>query len=915
MSFRGALVLVVFAIGAATGTPSLAQDRTKGRGANPPTPSHGRDAATAQKSGAGALDYVDGLEALDAGDYRRAIESFTRAVAADGDSADYHLARGVARTLAEEFPAAVADLERAQRLRPNSRETSLWLKSAHQMANDEVFRNPRTAGSCFVHGFDVPAPYAEVVCSRMAMEYWSSRWRGSYFDRQQGRNVQTSAPVKTHFPDAARAFAARHKSSTAEVSNDVLMNRMKAAYERGDDAAAMKDLVALRRAAPDDVKLRAYWASTLLAMRNSYDARTEFTRVLALMPFWPSGYVGRAGAAAALGDRARATADARTATALQAIDAEKARQSLAAAPPVPDDAVPRFAAAVRADAPWAALVDAAVSVHRWSNARRHRYDEAYQDRVRVLHEAVRDDGKSVEAYEMLARFLHRHRDVPTVWNGPRGGGEQVRPQSRGERHYELTHGLEVVNEGLKVNARHANSFATKALILGSLNRAGEAMAVVDAGLAIDTRNVRLLRLKASSQAAAAGALASQAQGLRAGTTSTHRERRSDGEYEVTRRHPPSAADLRQAANLEAQAAALQAEANRLAGEARRIETDVIPALLRDGERRLAGNDGAGALRAFQQAGAHDPDTAGLDAHLAETFKRLGDARHAQIHALVAEPMKHTTAADPLKAAWQEATRTAWRSAGEALDRAAAIDAADARVPAYRSVVAAGLGDAGEAQRQRLAALALEEARAQLTGTTFAGEAGGPVDVDDVGLTLVLRLSQGRAFLAAQQAARAAPMLAANVALESRLGKDRLVALAPSGMLPDPTLEAGRVPEAPSVAALIAWSRLESARALAVAGRAADAKAEFLAVRAYQTNWPGTVKGAQTMNVVDSWARLGLAELAVAARDYDEAFRLLMSGEGFPWGLPPELDARRKALADEVVAARRGSAGTPRPRAR
>src|SRR5689334_18858245 len=140
-------------------------------------------ASAAPKSDAGALDYVDGLEALEGGDYRRAIDSLGRAIGADGDNADYHLARGVANTLAEQFPAAVIDLERAQRLRPTHRETMLWLKSAHQMANDEVFRNPRTSGSCFVHGFDVPPGYAEVVCNRMALEYSNSRWHGSYYDR------------------------------------------------------------------------------------------------------------------------------------------------------------------------------------------------------------------------------------------------------------------------------------------------------------------------------------------------------------------------------------------------------------------------------------------------------------------------------------------------------------------------------------------------------------------------------------------------------------------------------------------------------------------------------------------------------------------------------------------------------------
>ena len=75
-------------------------------------------------------------------------------------------------------------------------------------------------------------------------------------------------------------------------------------------------------------------------------------------------------------------------------------------------------------------------------------------------------------------------------------------------------------------------------------------------------------------------------------------------------------------------------------------------------------------------------------------------------------------------------------------------------------------------------------------------------------------------------------------------------------------------------------------------------------RAYLASWPPTAKDRETMYVVDSWARLGIAEAAYAARDYDGAFQLLMSGEGWPGRLPEELTRQRKALSDKVVDARR-----------
>src|SRR5712691_168137 len=149
---RVLLALLAVIVGSVTG--ASAQERIPRRAPESrPAPA---------KQNAGTLDYVAGLEALEAGDYTRAVASFTRAIEADDDSADYHLARGVANTLAEQFPAAVADLERALKLRPGHRETRLWLQSVHQMANDEVFRNPKKAGPCFVCGGDEgprrPAP-------------------------------------------------------------------------------------------------------------------------------------------------------------------------------------------------------------------------------------------------------------------------------------------------------------------------------------------------------------------------------------------------------------------------------------------------------------------------------------------------------------------------------------------------------------------------------------------------------------------------------------------------------------------------------------------------------------------------------------------------------------------------------------
>jgi predicted Zn-dependent protease len=174
------------------------------------------------------------------------------------------------------------------------------------------------------------------------------------------------------------------------------MARMQAHFEQGDCTGALKDLILLRQASPDDPTLRGDWASCLLKLGNAAKAREEFTRALCYLPLWAEGYAGRAQAAAILGDERRARADLEVAAVLlgqrhrgianpetQAAEARslhevtaQVMQRLGQKPP--EDAVARFFQHLERETEWSALVGAAHAVHRWTNARRLWYDEAYQ---------------------------------------------------------------------------------------------------------------------------------------------------------------------------------------------------------------------------------------------------------------------------------------------------------------------------------------------------------------------------------------------------------------------------------------------------------------------------------------------------------------------------------------------------------
>lgn len=849
-----------------------------------------------------AAAYVEGVEALESGDYRRAVELISRAIATDEENGDYLRARGVANTLAENFPAAVADLQRTLRLQGNDREAKLWLAAAYRMGGDPG------KGSQYFSVSGVPPNYADMVYNVMAMDYWSSRTNGSYYDRELKRQVSVREPVKKLFPEAARTYAQRHKA-TGPAANKLIIARMRSAMARGDWPAALNDLGVLRRMEQDDPTLRGDMAACLLGAGDALHAREEFTRALCILPLWGDGYLGRAQAAAMIGDARRAGADLETAASLGAkTDDAKSKISRCAPPRAAGEAVAEFARQVESGAAPDALVEAALGLHRAFNNIRLRYDEAYQDRIWAMSDAIRAEPKNADRHEMLGHFLFDHHVVPALWNGPRDV-EQVRPQSKGEREQELQRALDAANAALKLDPRHVNAMATKGWIFYRYGRSGPAEALADQGIGIEPRNVRVLTLKARILQDRAAQYEAQAAALRAGRTETSREQRSDGVYEVRRYYPPTAEQLAEAARLDKEAAACRQQAARLDNEVKRVKSEVVPALVSDGNKALGSmlRSLKSARAAFEEAYRCDPDNRDVLKGLAEAHKRQGDARASRAFALLAEPMQHTTAVDALKTAWGDCVRTAWKSASEALDRAAQADPADARVPAYRSIVAQGRGDAQAGGRQRRAAIALEEARARLMGTSFVTANNVPLRLHEPGLMVVVRLQHGNALSAASQHDEALQTYAANLSIEKRFTKDDWVQLVPTGMLPDPQQDTTRIPDAPSLASLMAWSRLGSARTLIAMGRPAEAQQEFRIIRARLANWPATAKDRETMNVVDSWAKLGIAEAAVAAKDYDTAFKLLMSGEGWPWGLPQDLETRRKALAEHVRMARQKAA--------
>ena len=106
-------------------------------------------------------------------------------------------------------------------------------------------------------------------------------------------------------------------------------------------------------------------------------------------------------------------------------------------------------------------------------------------------------------------------------------------------------------------------------------------------------------------------------------------------------------------------------------------------------------------KALASAYARNPSVRQTLQLLADLCNRAGDATQSQIYALLAQWPQETTAAEPLKAAWDDCIHAQWASADQAVQRAAAIDPADARAPAYLSVIEANRDHPDVAAARRL----------------------------------------------------------------------------------------------------------------------------------------------------------------------------------------------------------------------
>lgn len=823
--------------------------------------------------GVGARDYSRGLDALAAAKWADAISALDAAINADPDSGELHLARGVARTLAEDFPGAKTDLERARKLRNDDWECKLWLAAAHFMSNDA-----RTASSLLSWGPPEARPYADLV-HRTARAYMESRYTGGYFDMEQRKRIATTAPVRTGFSATAKAFVARHRAGGAATT--ATLEDAKRAMEERRFADAMTLATLLRKDKPEDRAIRTLYARAALESGDALAARSEATALLTEDPFDAEMYIVRARAAHAMGDQARASRDVETARSLGAAGSIPEILTKPLSPPIPsarDLEIARMMLANHAVQGTLATIDvreAAERLVRGFENHRRRAGEEYQDGLRDRLLAVRDR-PSADTHAELGAFLYNGAAMRRgEMVEPRTEYLWYRPTTKEDRAEEFARAEAAIDSALKLNPDHPRALAFKAGCLMRRLRGDEAEAAVKKALALGPQSPELLVMLADILDHAASVKAGRATSLRSVETWT------DATHIYWRR--PSQNELDRADEFDAQAERLWklAEQNLRAAAAKASGT-ALGAYYEGVIARRTG-DASAARAAFEKAVQLDGNLVAARDQLTAIYASAGMREQAARQQAAAANTVHTTAGPLLRFAWDEIVRTARSAARKAVEDAWALDSADPRCAAYLGIIAADSDKPQEAAGWFRVSLALLEARSRQRGQTLAPDGKGSIHDEDLGLALAI----------CERAARiGAPEGALAAALRARITDEVLYTPLPGSMLPDPTLDSTKVPELRTAAYFIASANVGIGQEALKKGDLDAADRAFAEAKRIENLWPITQLGREQMYVPGAAARVGQIRVELARGRPAEA-RAIMNREGWPGDLP-------QALKDEIA---------------
>ncbi len=785
--------------------------------------------------------YMDGLDALNQGLWTDAIAAFSRALEQAGDEPDIVLARGVASTLAEDFPRALKDLARAKRLGYPGREPDLWTYVTEAMSgiiavpDHALGGGPRGVPSNRPAVVSIPGhvaqghddyttDYGSFIVYQLGMAYQKHRLPPD-FGGSGDPNGTKSQSMRQAMLKAGQLFAEKNYRRP-----DLASLNVSRAKKAASDFAASGDLSHIERAlaaAPGDPDAHFQAGKTWLEAGRPATARKEFTIALTLKTDFSEAYLGRATAAARMGDEKRMSADLEvykkagwlsTRSARAAVEEELSGHKVKGSS---EKLLRELEDLARAGKPMESLIEIASRLHRVAGEQRLRYDELYQDRLRMLDDAVRDSPRNPDKLVALATYFIEEAD---------NRGEKVEPRRELQpyrfqisREQELQRAVQIADRTLALDGKHVGAIMQKAIALTALKQYNQADKLADQALELAGNNADALRLYAKFRAMRANQLSNEAWGLRQErcSSSSHDETRSDGVYRVTTTtcYPPSQADLQRASQLDTLAAELRRRARAALEKAAKVTKGTVDGYLILADLALWEGKPAEAQGYLEQAVKRDPTSLEAQDRLVQHYAQTGQQEKAEEQRLLAANLIQTTVAPLLRLAWNRTEKTAWQGAKGYLDRARAIDPEDARIAAYRGVVLEAEDKPEEAAIAYRVALALEEARLALDEPRVPKGAPLGRDAMDFGLAIQARFHLARL---AEQAGNQPDALAhyqAVLGYEQRMSRGFESRQMFTAMWPDQQPEKGAVVIAPKNAAtLIADAHLRTGKLLAATGR-------------------------------------------------------------------------------------------------
>jgi Flp pilus assembly protein TadD len=837
------------------------------------------------------VTYLDGLDLLAGGQWDQAAETFASAQRDAPQDFRFALAHAVALGLGEHCQDAVAALAP---LRQNSfcnREPELWTYVFESMGGfatpDHAARGTLKTRSplpdfipnevvtlpelMLKGGKDYPSDFATFVYHELAYNGYA----------RPRRNGRTPDPTQTSSLrlQAGRWFAARFQTAP-ELA---LAHREKARQynEAGQYRASLRELAFAHRIIPTDPLVAYYIGANWLGLGHAATARRELTAALIQRTDLVNAYLDRAVAASLMGDAHRAWTDFRTATRIDGKASKSYRSTI-------EKNLAEFQVSKSPEELWTNLVAAvgsgneteissnADAFHRAACIRCKRYDEDYQDRLRVLEEAVQCKPRNPDAWADLAQFLIDESDMTRRSAAVEPRRAWVPYRAHADEQRELERALEASQQALKLRPQHTRARMLQAFALSRLGRDADAERIVDEVSAAAGKQPETLKLCAEYWVDRANRLGRQADARRRPRIqeTVKLENRPDGifEFRTVSYSPPTQQTRIQADQLDAAMAMLSPKVEAAVSAAMSATQDYFEKLLFQAQLQLAKQQTHAAEALFLQAIQKQPQSLEAQEALADFYIRTGRWDDAEMQLANVTKLYHTSALWPLRQAWKSIEAKDFEKARQQLDTAHQFDPEDARTPAYQGIILRAIGQTNEAALQFRLALALEESRLRLDDPPEYTGAIPPHDPQEFGLSMKLRQMLAELSLPDE----ALKLYQANTEVVRMLDPGGRTTPMVSAMLPTPG--AMEVSAPVSMVMLIAEAHAGAGKALQALNRNQEALEQFAAATAYapKVSVPhprdvGTQEKPIRVEIGKTAdACLNLAKQALSRQDFDAA---------------------------------------------